>query len=612
MCDALVHRGPDSDGYHVDGAVALGARRLAIIDVRRGDQPLFNEDGSVAVVLNGEIYNFEELRRRLAGRGHVFATHSDTEVIAHLYEDLGDDLVHELRGMFAFALWDARRRRLLVARDRVGKKPLYYRDDGRGDLVFASELASLLEDDRIERRPVPEALDAYLTLLYVPEPLSAIEGVRRLPPAARLTWEDGHTRVDTYWELAYDPKHNIGREQFPAYVAEALDEAVRVRLISERPLGAFLSGGVDSTAVVEAMTRHSAHPVKTFSIGFESERYNELPYARRVAEIFGTDHTEHIVRMDAVDVLPKLITHYGEPFGDSSAIPSFYVAQAAAQHVTVVLNGDGGDEMLAGYNRYVAHGLAARLAALPRPARVTAAALAALAPHPSRADTNYARALRLARGSVLSAGERYAMQMSYLTPESKAKLYTDEFAEATKSSHPERRIADVWDASRAAAPLDRLLDVDVRTYLPGDLLVKMDIATMANSLEARSPFLDQVFMEKIARLPVSAKLAGRVKKAALKQTLRGAVPDELLDRPKWGFSIPLADWFRGSLGGIAREVVLDPRARERALFRPKVVERLFDEHAQRRADRGTELWLLFVLELWHRRFVDGLSESALF
>src|SRR5579859_8079544 len=416
MCALLRHRGPDSEGIYADGNAVLGVRRLAIIDVRHGDQPIYNEDRTVVVVLNGEIYNFAELRRRLEQRGHRFATGADTEVIVHLYEESGPRLVDDLRGMFAFALWDSRNQRLLLARDRVGKKPLYYwHEDGR--LSFASELAALLEDPSIPRRVDPQAIDAYLGLLYVPDPLCAIEGVRKLQPASRLVWDAGEVEIDRYWRLEFLRTDAVSLGEAAERIRSHLDEAVRIRLLSERPLGAFLSGGVDSAAVVATMAEASSSPVKTFSVGFASDRFNELPYARRIAELFSTDHTEVVVEADAVAVLPKLINHYGDPFGDSSAIPSYYVAEVASRDVTVALNGDGGDESFGGYNRYVATVLGDHLDILPRALRSAAGRVASATPEPRAPDSAWARARRMAVALSLAPDRRYAMRMTYCSPE---------------------------------------------------------------------------------------------------------------------------------------------------------------------------------------------------
>jgi asparagine synthase (glutamine-hydrolysing) len=610
MCAQLVHRGPDSEGFHFDDQAALGVRRLAIIDVEGGDQPLYNEDGTVVAVCNGEIYNFEELRERLMAAGHRFATRSDAEVLVHLYEDRGDDLVSDLRGMFAFALWDRRRRRLLLARDRVGKKPLFFWSrDNR--LSFASELAALLALPEIDRRPDPRAIDAYLTLLYVPHPLSAIEGVQKLPPASTLTWENGRTRTRRYWRLDYAPKEPGSRDEVTDRIREHLREAVRLRLVSERPLGVFLSGGVDSTAVVATMAEIASGPIKTFSIGFTSDRFDELPYARRVADLFATQHTEHVVEPNAVAVLPQLVRHYGEPFADPSAVPSFYVAQLARQEVVVALNGDGGDESFAGYNRYVASALARRLDVLPTPLRLAAGALARLIPDGRPPASTFGRARRFAIALSETDGRRYLSQMAFLSHGLRERLYQPEFLASVLDGYATQAFGEYWDSSSAPHAVDRALDVDVQTYLPGDLLTKMDIATMASSLEARSPFLDHVFMEMAARLPVTHKVSGRQGKVALKDAFRPIVPADLLDRPKQGFSVPLADWLRGGLRAATSDLLLDPRGATRDYVRPDVVDTLVKEHMAERSDWSSQLWALLVLELWHRWLKGGDSAIEL-
>jgi asparagine synthase (glutamine-hydrolysing) len=611
MCAQLVHRGPDSSGFHDNANVALGIRRLAIIDVPGGDQPISNEDNSITVVLNGEIYNYRELRSDLESRGHTFATRSDTEVLVHLYEEVGSRLVESLRGMFAFALWDARRDRLLLGRDRVGKKPLYYAYRN-GALTFASELAALLEDASVERDIDPKAIDAFLALGYIPSPYSAIRGVRKLPPASTLTWEAGNVSLDRYWSLSFTPKADWSPEVVRERILDALRDAVRVRLLSERPLGAFLSGGVDSTAVVAMMAELSSEPVKTFAIGFESSRHNELPHARRVAELFATDHHETVVQPDALSVLPRLITLFGDPFADSSAIPSYYVAHAASQVVTVALNGDGGDESFAGYNRYISNGIAERLEVLPRPARVGIARAARLFPEPGIPNSTAGRIRRLALSLPLGTNERYQMRMSILQARDRVRTYSPEFLESVYDDYVTPMFETVARNSSATSPVDRMLDIDLNTYLPGDLLTKMDIASMANSLEARSPFLDHRLMELAARLPASWKVRGTTTKFGLKSALRSIVPDDLLDRPKWGFSIPLAEWVRGPLHATIRDVLLDPAARSRNIFLPGAVKELLDQHANQRVDRSSEIWALFVLELWQRRFIDRASEAALF
>ena len=547
MCAALEHRGPDSRGVHVGSGVGLGIQRLRIIDLATGDQPIFNEDRSVAVVLNGEIYNYRELRADLERAGHVFSTRSDTEVIAHLYEDEGPDLVRRLHGMFGLAIWDATRRQLLLARDRVGKKPLYYsaRD---GVISFASELNALLQDAGIPREVDHQALDAFLAYRWVPAPMTAFQGVRKLPPGCRLVFSDGRAAVSRYWRLDFARKRRVDdvRELHEELRAQIRAATAR-RMIADVPLGAFLSGGVDSAAVVAAMAETSSTPVKTFSIGFSSEKFNELPLARLVAQRFATEHHELMVEPQALELIPRIVRHYGEPFADDSAIPSFYLAEMARRHVTVALNGDGGDESFAGYSRYIVNGAAARLERIPRPVRRALAAAGTRVPESGTIDSWQSRIRRMAATLPLDGAERYVAYMTHLNGLDRERLYTPEYRELIGPSVAADVMASPWRASDADSVLDVMLDVDIETYLPDDLLVKMDIATMASSLEARSPLLDHELMEFAASLPANCKVRGRETKVALRGALRGWIPDEVLDAPKRGFRLPLGDWFRGEL-----------------------------------------------------------------
>ncbi|WP_338676833.1 asparagine synthase (glutamine-hydrolyzing) [Streptomyces sp. SCSIO 30461] len=602
MCGTLTHRGPDGSGYHTDEHVALGMRRLAIIDVTGGDQPIANEDRSVIAVFNGEIYNFGDLRRELLARGHRFRTGSDGECIVHLYEECGEALVHRLRGMFAFALWDVKRRRLLLARDRIGKKPLYYRDTGSA-LLFASELKALTAVAPGDREVDPVALHHYLTYQYVPAPWSILRDVRKLPPGHLLSWQDGRTSVRRYWRLDFSPAdRRVDEHEAAERTRELLLEATRIRMVAERPLGAFLSGGVDSSAVVAAMARSTDRPVKTFAIGFDDARYDEREHARVVARRYGTDHHEFVVDASALAVLPTLTWHFDEPFADSSAIPSFYVAQLSKQQVTVALNGDGGDESFGGYTRYA---LMARTSRLRAPA-ITHPALRRLAGllH-DRCSTR--APLRKAGTALRMLSEtprhRYARLMSYLGPEQKHELYTDELRRELSGVDSYVLMEQAFAASRAGSLPNQLMDVDVHTYLPGDLLVKVDITTMAHSLEARSPFLDHQLMEWAARLPASLKVRGTTTKYLLKKALEGWLPSEVLHRPKQGFGVPLDHWLRTELKDLAWDVLTDRTARSRGFFRPEAVRALLDEHMAG-ANHARGLWALMQFELWHRHFAD--------
>lgn len=604
MCRVMEHRGPDSRGIHVDGGVGLGMQRLAIIDVAGGEQPIFNEDRSVAVVMNGEIYNFPELRERLEAAGHRFASQSDTEVLVHLYEEHGTRLVEHLRGMFAFAIWDVRRRRLFLARDRVGKKPLFWTRRG-SQVWFASEVRALLEDPAISREVDHTAISAYLELQYVPHPLSAFRDIRKLPPASTLTITADGTHEEKYWELDYTTKLDaVPQQELEERLREHIWDATRVRLMSEVPLGAFLSGGVDSSAIVAAMAEQMHEPVKTFSIGFREEDFDELRYARMIADRFGTDHHEFVVEPHALEIMPRLARHYGEPFADSSAIPSFYLAELTGRHVTVALNGDGGDESFAGYHRYVTDDGVRRLAWLPRPLQ-RAASLARHLGEGRNDDSFRSKLNRMGRIFAMAPHERYAMRIGMFDSARQRRLLTPEFRATLGDAAPEAFIYDTWTSSHARNRVDVMLDTDVQTYLPGDLLVKMDIATMAYSVEARSPFLDHHLMEFAASLPPDLKLVGADGKRLLKAALRGIVPDEILDRRKMGFGVPLNHWFRNELRTLPQEVLLDPKAIERGYFQRKELERLISEHQDGRADHASRLWVLLQLEYWHREVVEA-------
>jgi asparagine synthase (glutamine-hydrolysing) len=613
LCDVLVHRGPDDEGYYMDGSVGLGQRRLAILDLAGGRQPMSNEDGTIWITFNGAIYNFRELRERLEGLGHRFATRSDTEVIVHAYEQYGPDCMKELRGMFAFALWDQPRQTLLAARDRVGKKPLFYAEVD-GQWVFASELQALLRHPGLVREVDRAALDEYLTYGYVPAPRTIFRGVHKLPPAHYLTLRlrrggggDPEVHVERYWRLAYEPKLGLSEGDAADGLLEVLREAVRLRMIADVPLGALLSGGIDSSIVVALMSQLSDRPVKTFSIGFDDQEFNELPHARRVAERCGTEHHELIVRPNALEVLPTLVRHYGEPYADSSAIPTYYVAKLTREHVKVALNGDGGDECFAGYERYAAGLAADRYGRIPAALRTLA-----IEPFSRLIPTSAPRRSRLrqARSFLEVAGQpapqRYLRWISYFSAEGKSALYSSEFQDRLAGNQAESWLLGMWDQFVAAGlnPLDRMLALDVESYLPNDLLVKMDIATMANSLEARSPFLDHEVMEFCARLPAGYKLRGMQLKYLLKKAGKGLLPPETLARRKMGFGVPVGNWMRGELRSWAEDLLLSPRALKRGYFQPEALRQLVDGHLEGREDRAYQLWALLWLELWHQEFMD--------
>ncbi|HUR05177.1 MAG TPA: asparagine synthase (glutamine-hydrolyzing) [Nonomuraea sp.] len=601
MCEVIAHRGPDGDGFHDDEHAALGMRRLAIIDLASGDQPVYSEDGEVVAVFNGEIYNFAELRRDLAGRGHRLRGTGDSECLVHLYEEHGTEMVHRLRGMFAFAIWDRARQRLVLARDRVGKKPLYWRSDGTS-LVFGSELKSLAQDPRLRREVDPVALDHYLTYKYVPAPWSIYKDVHKLPPGHLLVWERGNVSVDRYWTLNSTPRpvlDEVGEEE---RLRELLLEATRIRMVSERPIGAFLSGGVDSSAVVAAMAMQSHEQVRTFCIGFEDGDYDERHKARMVAARYGTDHHELVVTSDLLDVLPRIAWHFDEPFADSSAIPSFYVAQLSRKHVTVVLNGDGGDESFGGYQRYVRMGQTGWIPVMPRTLAMATGRIGDLIADRSAGGSVRRRLGRLMQFAAEPPARRYARLMSQYTHRQKFAIYSDELRDLLVGADSHRLLDEAFERSSAATDLGRILDVDIASYLPDDLLVKVDISAMANSLEARSPLLDHHLMEWAAGLPIALKVRNGATKVLLKRAVAPWLPKEILGFPKQGFDVPLAAWLRGELRELAFDLLTDATARSRGMFRPQAVRNLLQRHVEG-ADHSVQLWALLQFELWHRAHV---------
>ena len=611
MTDAMAHRGPDHGGAYLAPGAGLGHRRLSIIDLVTGDQPLFNEDRSVALICNGEIYNFRELRPELEARGHRFATGSDCETIVHAYEEFGPACVARLRGMFAFALWDAARQRLVLARDRVGKKPLYYTVDG-DRLCFASELKALLQDPALKRAVNLDALDDYLSLGAVAAPATIFHGISQVPPAHMLVWERGAVKVSEYWDVPYGQTW-AGTE---ADALEAFDavftEAVRIRLIADVPLGAFLSGGVDSTAVVEAMSRLSSEPVITTCVGFAERRYSELDHARAVSEAVGSDHREVLVRPEAAAIFPRLVWHLDEPLADSSALPTYYVSRATRERVTVALSGDGGDEVFAGYQRrYGLNGFEVRLRRLlPDWARTHVAGplgrvypAASWLPRPLRA--------RYVLQNLATTFERaYFADLAVLRDEDKAALISPELARQTDGHDPFGSVARHFARVRDLDPLSRLLYVDLKTWLANDILVKVDRMSMANSLEVRAPLLDHKVIEFAATLPPDLKYRNGVSKYLLKRHLQGRVPDSTWNRPKQGFRIPISEWLRGDLKPMAEDLLLSPRSLGRGYFRPERLRQLWGQHQRRQRDHSAKLWSLMVLELWHRTFLDRSDLSG--
>lgn len=615
MASDLVHRGPDDEGVYVKNGAGLGHRRLSIIDLSpAGHQPMCNEDGTIWIAFNGEIYNFPDLRNGLIGRGHVFRSHTDTETILHLYEEEGPGCVKRLRGMFAFAIWDERDRSLFLARDRVGKKPLFYflNDDS---LIFASEIKAILRDPAVERRPDLTAIHHYLTYQSVPAPFSAFEGIKKLPPAHYLVCRDGKIRVERYWKLRYLPKFAAdtpsAERALEEELLEKIKDAVRIRLVSDVPLGAFLSGGMDSSIVVALMSGMMKEPVRTFSIGFHEEAYDERRFARIVAERFGTRHTEFKVRPDAVEILPRLVRYYNEPFADPSAIPSYYVSKLAREHVTVALNGDGGDESFAGYERYVANWIAMQFELLPHFLRKKVfPAIAALLPGTKDLNGVVWRLKRFSQIAPLSPELRNAHWLCHFSTAMKSELYSDGFRRATEGLDSFEVLLGKYAEAEADNFTDRTLYADVSLYLADTLLVKMDIASMANSLEARSPFLDHELMEFAARLPDRLKLSRLRTKAILKDAFKDILPEEITGRKKMGFGVPLDYWFRNELKEMTYDILLGQRCTERGYFNKAYVKRILDEHVAGKWNWQYHIYNLLMLELWHRQFIDSDFEIS--
>ncbi len=607
MTAVLSHRGPDDEGLLLKDHVGLGHRRLSIIDLSAsGHQPMSNEDQTIWIVFNGEIYNYVELRPGLEAKGHRFSSHTDTEVILHLYEEEGPECVTKLRGMFAFAIWDGNKQRLFLARDRVGKKPLLYTLHN-GRFLFASEIKSLLEDGTIRREVDLTALHHYLTYQYVPSPLTMFSGIYKVPPAHTLIYEKGQLHTQRYWNLSHREKLYLpSLRDYGEQFLSLFREAVKIRLRSDVPLGAFLSGGIDSSLTVAIMSTMMNQKVKTFSIGFREQEYNELRYARLIAERFGTDHHEFIVKPDAVEILPTLIWHYNEPFADSSAIPTYYVSRLTREHVTVALNGDGGDESFAGYDRYIADRLAGYLFKIPRVLREEVIQkVAKLLPYNPRRQSFFRRLKRFLKAISDPAERRYVRWICYFDNEMKEDLFTSDFNTLMEDIDSVDLTVQWFERSDGENPVDRTLFVDVMSYLPDDLLVKVDIASMANALEARSPFLDHPLMEFCASLPETLKLKGLEGKYLLKQCLPELLPAQILSRRKMGFGVPLELWFRKELKAMSYETLLARRSLERGYFREGALRNLLEEHTRGEADHSYRIWALLMLELWHRMFIDA-------
>jgi asparagine synthase (glutamine-hydrolysing) len=605
MCDAIAHRGPDDDGFYLEGSAALGMRRLAIIDVAGGHQPIHNTDRTKWIVFNGEIYNYQQIRRELDIQGHQFYTNSDTEAIVHLYERYGVDCVQHLRGMFAFAIWDEIEKTLFIARDRVGKKPLLYSHQKNGELIFGSEFQALLQHPSVSREVDLDAIDSYLSYLCIPAPQTAFKAIRKLEPGHWLRWKNGEIETRRYWTPNFSKKIKISEEEAIEETTRILRESTKLRMISEVPLGAFLSGGVDSSTVVALMAQESSQPVKTFSIGFEEEDFSELKYAKRVAEYVGAEYNEFVVKPDAMEVLPTLVEHYGEPYADSSAIPTYYVSRETRKHVTVALNGDGGDESFAGYERYAAMKAAETYHRFPVALRKALIETpVSFLPSSEIQKSRIRDVKRFLQAASLPKAERYFRWSSTFNRDAKKEIYTEEFSRSTAGNNASHFLEEWLVRANGSGILDATLLTDQMTYLPNDLLVKVDIASMAVSLEARSPFLDHHLIEFAASLPESLKMRGFQTKSLLKKVAARLVPKDVIYRRKMGFGVPIGKWFRNEMKDFVREVLLSERSLKRGIVKQGILEKYIEEHMSGKRDHAFQIWTLLMLELWFQKFID--------
>ena len=611
MTDAITHRGPDEDGFFVSGPIGLGMRRLSIIDLLSGKQPVHNETGSIQIVFNGEIYNYLQLKTQLESMGHKFYTQSDTEVIVHAYEEYGDSFINKLRGMFAFAIWDAPCQRMVIAIDRFGIKPLYFSEIG-GNLIFGSELNCLQVSGKVARELDYEALGQYFTFGFIPAPKSIYKEVQKLLPGHMLSWTPGNgTKVEPYWDI---DENNINYSRSPIQtrleLLEKIKDAVRCHLISDVPLGAFLSGGIDSSVVVALMSQIMTEPVKTFSIGFEDKRYNELDKARLVANQFHTDHHEFIVQPETVDILPNLVSHFGEPFADSSALPTYYVSKMAKEYVKVALSGDGGDELFLGYNSNRGLELARYLQMIPSSFRNAASTILDNFPninHPSWTDRIEMMKKR-GKDSLLSPREAYKSKLAIGGLGAVQPMLSEDFKQKLSDCRPYKMLDNLLDSHNSrnhSHPLDEFVYAGLKFTLPYDMLVKVDRMSMANSLEVRVPLLDNVLAEFVATIPISQRFPRWRLKGLLKDTLSGVLPDEILHQPKKGFSIPLAAWFRGDMAGYLRDVLQGSNSLQRGFLNPSSLEIVLKQHESGGKNMSSLLWSLLVFELWCQQNLGG-------
>ncbi len=597
MTDSLIHRGPDDEGFYVNNNAGLAMRRLQVIDLQTGQQPIFNEDKSIVVVQNGEIYNYVELRERLIKKGHRFYTHSDTEVIVHLYEEYGEDFLGHLNGMFAIALWDDTRQKLILARDRLGEKPLYYFQNESG-IAFASELKALATLPDFPREVNNEAIYNYFSYLVVSAPATIYRGVNKLRPAHYLRFQNGRTEIRRYWDVQFDPQHHWSEKMVCEQLSELLIRSIRQRIRSDVPFGAFLSGGIDSSIVVALMSQVLDEPVKTFSIGFEEDRYNELNYARQIAEKYNTEHHELVVKPSAIDLLEKLVWYFDEPFAGPSAIPTYVVSKMAREHVTVVLTGDGGDEVFLGYDRYLKMLGRQKYDKIPAPLRKLLGSVGGLLPQQT-----------YGKGLLQSLGQDdfhyYTVGLSQFF---KPKLFTRDFLQQISGADSFSVVSDaLLDDSHEY--LTRLNAIDLKHYLPENVLVKVDRMSMANSLETRALFLDHKIVEFAAKIPAQLKIKNGISKYILKRSSKNLLPQKIINRNKWGFALPVDEWFRGELSEMIREKINATQKSD--MFNHIYLSTILSEHLSRRRDHSYLLWSFLILQKWFDTFASSATTPQL-
>ncbi len=597
MCDAITHRGPDDEGIFAQQNFGIGMRRLSIIDLSTGHQPISNEDGSVWIVFNGEIYNHLELRAELEKKGHQFRTRTDTETIVHAYEEYGEDCPAKLNGMFGFAILDLRNRSIFLARDRLGIKPLYYYHDAQR-FVFASELKSILQDDEVPREVNIAALDAFMTFEYVPAPLSILQGISKLLPGHSLTLKDGKIALREYWDVKFDEKER-SEEALCEELRALFRDAVKIRLMSDVPLGAFLSGGIDSSAIVAMMSAEMNRQVKTFSIGFKESSYNESSFARIVSKHFNTEHHEFTIEPNALELTEKLVAHLDEPFGDFSIFPTYLVSKMAREHVTVALSGDGGDELFAGYDTYIANRLGNSYGKVPRALRNgLISPLVEHLPPTEKKKGLFNRIKRFDEGMRLPADLQHTRWMIFLQAAEKSKFYSERVRSALNGVDSYRHVRGYFDRAGTSDELNRQLYVDIKSYMVDDILVKVDRMSMAASLEARVPFLDHRFVEFSATIPSNLKLKGKTTKYLLKKAMADLLPPEILGRGKEGFSIPIKNWLKTDLKPLMMDVLSQEKISNEGFFNPVHVEKLKNEHLQNKENHSHRLWAMMVFGIW--------------